>query len=395
MRPDSTSWSAGCGGRSGALDGHQEAAITLTLPAGLLPASDATRPPAVLPHPPLPDLVGDVGSAVGGFVGDRVTDAVESLLRALSSDFLDQLAAPVSEYVLHTPDLLVEASLRRFWLVALAVLTATVAVPVAIAGVALATGSQSRLGLLARESLGVRLPGCLLTAAISLPLVALEVDLANRMVDAFVAEGFSSGNNPLWTALGQAVHGDAAAGLAIVVTTAVGVVLLVVLVVLALARWATLWLLVVLAPIAMGFALLPGGSGVTRLWWRLQLATVFLPVANAVLLGTYVAMFTSERSGLVGALAGVAVLALMTKLPGWAAGHAADVHAHELTSRIRRATASPRRAAAGVIGGATPSRSRTAANSAPDFATRRPSPQPPAGPRAGVHPPQGSPARGS
>jgi hypothetical protein len=299
------------------------------------------RPAINLPIPG-PD---SITNAVGDFVGDHLGDAVKSLLSALSKDFLDQLAAPVARYVLHTPDLLAEVSLRRFWLVALSVLLACTGLLVAIAGLAVSTGAQSRLGMLARESLGVRLPGCLVTAAVSLPLVAVEVELANRLVDTFLTTGFASGNNPLWVALGQAVNGDAGAGLAVVVTTAVGVVLLVALVVLGLARWATLWLLVVLAPLAMGFALLPGGAGVGRLWWRLQMATVFLPVANAILLGTYVAMFTSDRSGLVGALSGVAVLALMTKLPGWVAGHATHVDAGELTGRIRRSTATPKRMA--------------------------------------------------
>lgn len=48
-------------------------------------------------------------------------------------------------------------------------------------------------------------------------------------------------------------------------------------------------------------------EGRTQLWWRLQLATVFLPVLNAVLLATYAAIFTSPRTGLTGALSGVAV----------------------------------------------------------------------------------------
>lgn len=304
----------------------QEAAITSSGLAGLLPASAVGDAPAV-PLLPAPDPA--------GWVGERIVAAFTGLLRALAEDFLSQLAAPLARYVLHTPDLLAEATLRRYWLVSLAALTVCAGLLVAIAGVAIIPGSSSRLALAAREAVGVRLAGCLLTASVSLPLVALEVELANRLVDAFVTQGFDAGDNPLWRALSQAVTGDAAA-LGLLVTAAVGVVLLVVLLVLALARWATVWLLVVLAPVAMGFALLPGGAGVARVWWRLQLATVFLPVLNAVLLGTYAAMFTSERSGLVGALSGVAVLALMAKLPAWAAGIAVGLDSGELTHRVRR-----------------------------------------------------------
>ena len=319
--------------RSAAGGSDQEAAITPQLP-GLLPTAGAQWA-AVRPAAPtdigIPNPIDAVGSAIGG----QIVNAVTALLRALSDDFLRQLAAPVARYVLSTPDLLGETTLRDYWLVALSALLACSALPVALAGLGIATGG-TRLGEQARLAVGVRLPACLLTAAVSLPLVALEVQLANRLVDAFVTDGFAAGDNPLWRALTAGAHGDAGAGLAVLVTTVVGVVLLVALVVVGLARWATLWLLIILAPVAMGFALLPGGEHLTRVWWRLQIATVFLPVANAVLLGTYVAMFTSDHSGLVGALSGVAVLALMTKLPAWIAGAAVGVDGHEVAHRLRR-----------------------------------------------------------
>lgn len=324
----------------------QEAAINPHLP-GLLPAAQAEWA-AVRPDAPAGIGIPDPVDAIGSAVGDQIVNAVTALLRALSDDFLRQLAAPVARYVLSTPDLLAEPTLRSYWLIALSALFACSGLAVALAGLGIVTGS-TRLGQQAKLAVGVRLPACLLTAAVSLPLVALEVDLANRLVDAFVTDGFAAGDNPLWSALTAAAHGDAGAGLALLVTTVVGVVLLVGLVVVGLARWATLWLLVILAPVAMGFAVLPGGEQVARAWWRLQLATVFLPVANAVLLGTYVAMFTSDRSGLVGALSGVAVLALMTKLPSWVAGTAIGVDGHEVAHRLRRGTTRVR-AAAGSAG---------------------------------------------
>ena len=302
-------------------------------------------PAGGVPESAVPDgmSLSDPLELVGGFVGRQVVEAVRELLTALAEDFLAQLAAPVARYVLSTPDLQAEPTLRSFWLVSLTALTACAGLLVALAGLAMITGTGSRLGQSAREAVGVRLPACLLTAAVSLPLVALEVQLANRLVAAFVEEGFAAGDNPLWTALSQAVQGDAEAGLALLVTTAVGVVLLVALVVIGLGRWATLWLLIILAPIVMGLALLPGGEGVARMWWRLQLAAVFLPVANAVLLGTYVAMFTSERSGLLGALAGVAVLALMAKLPSWLAGAAVGLDGDDLVRRMRSGGRTARR----------------------------------------------------
>jgi hypothetical protein len=320
---------------------HAATALADQLSTALPHAHSAARLPATAGMPPLPqhEQIGipDPVSGLGSYIVGHVADAVTGLLRALSNDFLSQLAGPVARYVLSTPDLTSEATLTHYWLVSLSVLGACLGLLLAIAGTAIITGPSNRIGIAARESLGARLAGGVAAAAVSLPLVALEVDLANRIVDVFIGTGFAAGHNPLWTALTQASHGNAGSGLAVLVTVTVGVVLLVTLLIEALVRWATLWLLVVLAPLAMGLSVLPGGQSYARLWWRLQAVTVLLPIANAVLLGTYVAMFTSERDGLVGALAGVAVLALMTKLPGWALGSALQTNGREVTTRLHHA----------------------------------------------------------
>ncbi len=305
------------------------------------------------------------------WVGDRVADGVESLLRRIVEDFTRELVTPVARFVLHTPDLLAEPTLRHLWAVSLGVLFAVAGLLVAISATAMIPGRSSKLSVAAREAVGTRLAGSLLTAAVSLPLVALEVQLANRIVDAFVSDGLSAASNPLWKLLGKAALGDPGSGIALLISYVVAVVLLVALVVLGLARWATLWLLVVLGPIFMGFSLLPGGAGVARTWWRLQLAAVFLPIANAVLLATYVAMFSSEQSGLVGALSGIAVLALMSKLPAWAAGAAIGVDGHDVTARahharntVRRVATVAKAGAAGGPAGAAAAAARTAATGA-------------------------------
>lgn len=292
--------------------------------------------PALLPLPQTPQFaIPDPLAGVGNYIVGHVAEAVAGLLTALSGDFLSQLAAPVARFVLSTPDLTTQPTLVHYWLVSLAISGACLGLLLAIAGTAIVTGPTNRLAMAARESLGIRLVGGAATAAVSLPLVALEVALANRVVTAFIGAGFATGHSPLLTALDHTAHGDAGAGLALVVTTTVGVVLLVTLLIEALVRWATLWLLVVLAPVAMSLSVLPGGQSYAHVWWRLQTVTVLLPIANAVLLGTYVAMFTSDTTGLVGALAGVALLALMTKIPSWAAGAALHTSGREVSARLR------------------------------------------------------------
>lgn len=298
-------------------------------------ANPATGPGLPIPFVPNPlDLV-----------GDGIAAAVRGLLRGLVDDFLKSLAEPVLRYVLHTPDLLAEPTLRRLWAVSLASLFVLAGLLVCIAGTAMITGSTTKIGVAAREAVGVRLASAMLTAAVSLPIVALEVQLANALVDALTSAGLSDAADPMTSIFLRHLQGDLGSSLALLVTTLVGVVFLVVLTILGLARWASLWLLVVLAPFAAGLSLLPSGGSAMRAWWRLQVTAVFLPIAHAVLIATYVAMFSSTKSGFVSALAGVATLALMAKLPGWAAGAASGLGDGDVTRRVYRGHLFYRRAA--------------------------------------------------
>jgi hypothetical protein len=311
---------------------------------GVLPvASPATGPGAGLPIPnPF------------GYIGDKIGDSIRGLLHDLVDDFLKHLAEPVLRYVLHTPDLLAEPTLRRLWSTSLAALLILAALLVCIAGTAMITGSSTRIGMAAREAVGVRLAGALLTAAVSLPVVALEVQLANHLVDALTSAGLDGAADPMTTVFLKNLSGDVGSSFALLVTTLVGVVFLVVLTIVGLARWATLWLLIVLAPFAMGLSLLPTGGAAARGWWRLQVTAVFLPVAHAVLVATFVAMFSSNTNPFVGALAGVATLGLMAKLPGWAAGAAMGADGGDMVRRSHGyARTAVRTAVAAKSGGAS------------------------------------------
>lgn len=334
-------------GRRGPLTDPEAAIITNALEGFLPVASPATGPGAGLP--PIPNPF--------GFIGDGIGSAIRGLLHDLVDDFLRNLAEPVLRYVLHTPDLLAEPTLRRLWATSLAALLVLAGLLVGIAGTAMITGSSTRLGIAAREAVGVRLASSLLTAAVSLPVVALEVQLANKLVDALTSAGLDGAADPMTSIFLRHLGGDLGSSFALLVTELVGVVFLVVLTVLGLARWATLWLLIVLAPFAAGLSLLPSGGAAMRAWWRLQVTAVFLPIAHAVLIATYVAMFSSDKTGFVGALAGVATLALMAKLPGWAAGAAMGLDGGDVTRRIYRGHVLTRRVgrtvAAAKTGGAS------------------------------------------
>jgi hypothetical protein len=248
------------------------------------------------------------------------------LLTGAATALANTLAGPLARYLLATRGL-GDPALAALWRISLAVLAAALVLPVAIWGVSAATGATRRL-----SGSALRTPlAALATAVLALPATRMEAALANAVSAALLPRPAA----PLWLAL--TVPAGAGRGLAAAAGSLLAALALFAVAVLALARWATLWLLVALAPVAMGFALLPGAGRLTGTWWRLQTTAVFLPVAQAVLLATYLAMFAHSRAGLTGALAGIAMLLLLAKLPGWAAGLALGLEGRDFSGRVRAA----------------------------------------------------------
>ncbi|MHB8342290.1 MAG: hypothetical protein ACYDB7_14150 [Mycobacteriales bacterium] len=309
-----------------------------SLPAAASLFGRAALPvPGPLPGiPALPGIPTVPGGGTAPSLSGAVAGALGQALRQVLGQLLHGFAEPLANYLLHTPDLLAEPTLRTLWLASLGCLLALAAALVGVTATGAIAGSN-RFAAAAREALGVRLVAGILTAALALPLVALEVELANALVGVFLPLGAGPADTPVVSALLAAVSGSASAQLGVLVVAAVGALLLGALAVIALLRWATLWLLVVLSPLVEAAGLLPGGTPVVRLWWRLQFGTVFLPVAQAVLLASYGALFSSDRTGFTGALAGVAVLALLARLPAWAAGQAVHLSTRDVLSPLRRA----------------------------------------------------------
>jgi hypothetical protein len=249
--------------------------------------------------------------------GGAVAGAAGALARSLSGPFAD--------YLLHTRGL-TDPRLVSLWRTSLACLAAALVLPAAICGLAVITGRAGPAPAWGRSRLAA-----LATAVGALPATVAEAALANALTAALLPHGGPG----LWQRLAEPA--GAGRDIALTVGALVSCGLLLVVAVLALARWATLWLLIGLAPVAMGFALLPGGDRLVATWWRLQLAAIFLPVGQAVALATYLAMFAGSRDPLVGCLAGIAVLVLVAKLPAWAAGIAVGVETRDFTARIRGA----------------------------------------------------------
>ncbi|MHB2022273.1 MAG: hypothetical protein ACYCO3_02920 [Mycobacteriales bacterium] len=245
-----------------------------------------------------------------------------ALFGAPATQIADALAGPLARYLLATRGLQ-SHRLAGLWALSLACLAAALVLPVTLWGLTLITGAPA-------GPLRIRV-AALATAVVALPATRAEASLANALSALLLPRP----DPRLWRAL--AVPAGAGRAVTATVAAAIAALLLLVVAVLALARWASLWLLVGLAPIAMGFALLPGPGRLLGTWWRLQLTAVFLPVAQAVLLASYLAMFAGGADPLTAALAGLAVLVLLAKLPAWAAGLALGVETRDFTGRFRGA----------------------------------------------------------
>ncbi len=298
------------------------------------------------------DLFPGLPSA-GGLVAEGIGAAVTGLVRGAVEDLLHGVAVPITAYLLHTPDLFARAGLRSLWLIALGCFFVLAIPLVTLGGAAAAAGRVP-----AAAPLG-RLAGCTATAVAAFPVMGVEVRLANALAGVFLPRAADLARAPLVGALAGAAVGSGQDRLGLLAVSVVGTALLAVLAVQALLRWSALWLLVALAPLVAALGMLPGEGGPSclRLWWRLQLGTVFLPVVHAVLLGSYAAMFAGDRSGLDAALAGVGVLTLLTRVPAWAAGQVVHLGSRDVTGPLRRAAIDASRLAPARTGWARQARS--------------------------------------
>lgn len=265
-----------------------------------------------------------------------VIAALAAVVRGVVNDLLRGCSTVIAHYLLATPDPARSAALRQVWEAGLAALGVLAVLAVALAATTTIPAVGPRAAAL-REAVGTRLVLGLVSAAVTLPLIAAEVRLADALVGVELPAAAGAARLPAVTALIGAATGSGGAelgGLAVAVT---GSALAVLLAIAALARWAVLWLLIALAPLVQAAGLFPGGLPLVRLWWRLQLGTVLLPVAQAALLAADAALF-GGAGGLTPALAGAAVLALAARLPLWAAGQAVHLTPRDIGAPWRPLT---------------------------------------------------------
>jgi hypothetical protein len=202
-----------------------------------------------------------------------------------------------------------------------------------------------------RYGLKVAIPRLLVAIALvhgSIFLMQMAIDLNNALGQAALSAGgpmapdslpWSTSMNP---AAVQAIK--ASQDLFHALFSLALVVALVILVLSYVIRTALLEILIVVAPLAALFTVLPDTRGYARLWLRLFLVTVFMQALQLIILRVATAAAFSSGSGIAESLYALATLWIMLKVPGalHSASHfesKANTMGHQLERSMRRALA--------------------------------------------------------
>ncbi|MFI6161646.1 hypothetical protein ACIA59_17070 [Micromonospora haikouensis] len=345
--------------------------------------------PSVSDDPAWYDIGGQIRKAVVDLVVWAAEQALQPVMEALGASWLS------------TPDLTNNEHVKAIWTTSLIVANGVIVLFI-VAGGFLVTARetlQTQYGLkqvLPRIAVGVVLANCsLIIGQKAIELTnALTVAIAGNTIDGPTAA----------TAIGQVVDDALQGGGFLMALLAIAVIVMcLVLEFTFVVRLASLVILVGVGPAALICHASPLTEGVAHLWWRCVLACLGLQLGQAIVIMAAVKVFLTPAGptvlgipatgqGLLGIVVCLTMLWLLIKLPGWMRQFVLGplgqngrgllgqlVHAFIMIKTLG--------AAAGILGGASPS--RTAGRTAPRPPGPRPSPGGPRPPR----PPRPGPAR--
>ncbi len=271
---------------------------------------------------------------------DLLLKLVESLLDAIIKDFANWFSSThfVETYLLGTFDL---SRLPAGPVTGNTAIVGMHRVTVAIADALLVLvftwaflRSQWERSFRAHYTLKTMLPrvmAAIVMAHFSLPLAQMAIDINNALVHAvWSAEVTGSAHqtdwlvgllNPISYARAPSVHVASS-----FVQLALHMVLVVMILILALTyvvRFALLAILLVVAPLAALSMILPETKSYARAWVRLFEVTVFMQFAQVLVLRLASAFITEQQDNVMQTLYGLAILYLVIKVPGLmsASGH--------------------------------------------------------------------------
>jgi hypothetical protein len=289
---------------------------------------------------------------------DVFTTLVTGFLDHLMSDIRDSISGLVESYLLSTHDV---SSLTPRPLTADPALQAMYHVTLGMADLLLVLvfsyallRSQWERSIRARYGLRTLLPTAMAAIALShfaLLFGQMAIDLNNAMVHAVWTAGVPGAGAPVfpWTFALTNTFGLPLFQLLIRLAI---VVMMLILGVTYVVRFALLAILLAVAPLAALCLILPETKSYARSWNRLFLVTVFMQFGQVLVL-RLAGMFASELSGSpVEAIYGAAVLYLVIKVPGLlnASAHAEGKVQHAAETAIKHALKTPSRTARAAAG---------------------------------------------
>ncbi|WP_156819604.1 hypothetical protein [Pseudonocardia sp. HH130630-07] len=284
------------------------------------------------PPPPPPDESRSCGiTDVSACVAESFTD----MARSVVADVLNPALVLLSRSLLATPQLTEMPRVAELWGMSWQLMVTVYGLLIVAGGLLVMVHQtiQTRTGL--RQVLPRLLVG-FVAGAVSMPLCAMAIEVANALSRAAIGDGVDpvTGAGGLQELMQAAITGSSATGGAPAgLVASIFVLPVVVLVLAVLAGWvlrvAVTVLLIVAAPLALMWHALPQTEGVARWWWRALAGCLATQVLQSLVLivglrimlvpGNFVPAMGAvpTGSGLVAILTVTVLLWILWKIPGW------------------------------------------------------------------------------
>ncbi|MEU1984418.1 hypothetical protein [Nocardia sp. NPDC019395] len=261
-----------------------------------------------------------------------VAEAIDGFFQRLVESALNPLLELLSHTLLTTPEPGDLPRVGELWDSSWQLMLAVYGLLVMAAGVLLMVREtlQTRWSV---QDLAPRIAVGFLAAAMSLLIATQAIRVANALATALAGDGVdsdSAGAALRELATITAVRGlaspAAGAGIFVILLEVALVVLLVVLLITYVVRVAVTIILVVAAPLALMCHVLPGLDSVARWWWRSFAACLAIQVVQSLVLVTALRVFLTpggweffgpNADGLVSLIIGLALIAVLIKVPFW------------------------------------------------------------------------------
>ncbi|MGW5646210.1 hypothetical protein ACWEV3_40305 [Saccharopolyspora sp. NPDC003752] len=280
------------------------------------PGPDDPLPPGwVKPEPVDPECA-------GWQIGCELIDAIHQWFVDLAADATMPSLDMVSDSLLQVPELTTVEQVRDLWEINRWIANTVFVLFIVAGGIVIASHETLQTRFSAREVLPRIVTGFVAVNA-NLPVIGQSITATNTLVKAVLGEKTMGGvATHIKTTIEGSLRQDAlfAVGVALFV-----LVLIIVLVAGYVVRVALTIIVVAAGPLALACHASPYSEGIAKLWWRMLLVVLAIPLLQSLTLVVFVDLFFGPShpdmlhvgGSLMGLLVSVVLFGIMIKIPKW------------------------------------------------------------------------------